>query len=166
MTTKVIAFDLFGTVFDPIFAKAKDRAKYIERMTAKSYEKMRLPKAWQKLPAFPDAKDGIALLRNKFKVVTCSNWDFETTVDCLSFNNIDVDYVVDISWVRAYKPKLVTYAHICDVMQVEPGEVLFVTGNKGGPDNTGAPEKIGMKTILIRHGWPNTITELAGEMGC
>ena len=163
---KVIAFDLFGTVFDHSGVPVEQKREYVRRFTSERYFPMRLPDSWGSIPAFPDAREGIQLLRTKYKVITCSNWDWHTTRACLRHNQIEVDGIIDLFDISAYKPKLITYAYICDKMQVEPGEVLFVTGNKGGPDNMGGPEKIGMKTILIRHGWPKDIIELAGEMGC
>lgn len=168
MTTKikVIAFDLFGTVFDPSGVPIEEKREYVRQFTNKEFSPMKLPYSWREIPAFPDSKEGIELLRSRYKVITCSNWDYSTTCGALYHSNIRVDGIIQLSEIRCYKPKLAAYAHICDAFLVEPSEVLFITGNKGGPDNTGAPEKIGMRTILIRHGWPNTITELAGEMGC
>lgn len=163
---KVVALDWFGTVVNPIDVPKVEIQDYVRRTKHPVYHRMYLPTSWEKIPAFPDSKEGIELLRTRFKVVTCSNWNYGAIRNCLVYNGIEVDKIIEPEEVQAYKPSLVTYALICDKMQVNPDEVLFVTGNKGGPDNTGAPEKIGMKTILIRHGWPNNLIELAGEMGC
>ncbi len=161
---KVIACDLFGTLADPSGVPLEEKQAYVKRFTAKVYETMKLPVSWRHIPTFPDTKTGIQLLRTKYRVVTCSNWDYVTTWNWLRNNEIEVDDIIELRDISAYKPKLITYAHICDVMEVDPSEVLFVTGNKGGPDNMGAPEKIGMKSILIRNGWPNDLIELAGEI--
>lgn len=172
MTTKikVIAFDVLGTIINPAKALKDDIIKYVKHVNTwympEFYKPVDIPFYWRELDAFPDAKEGIELLARHYDIVTCSNWDVDSTNAVLEHNDISVDGIINLEERRTFKPQLCAYASICDYASRKPEEVLFVTGNKGGPDNTGAPEKIGMKTILIRHGWPNTIIELAGEMGC
>lgn len=162
---KVIAFDLFGTVFDPATADKADIHRYVDCIRASAWTDLgnvSFPSFWNIKP-FPDSVEGLGRLRKDFKIVAASNW-YPALVESVSDDNkIIWDAIMDFREVKAFKPKLVTYAHICDKMRVRPDEVLFITGNKGAGDDTN-PQKIGMRSILIRqpeYGYPTDIISLA-----
>lgn len=67
---------------------------------------------------------------------------------------------------RVYKPSPKAYMTVCDVLDVDPVDVLMVTANKAFGDIE-ASTKLGMKAQLIRDtgGLPD-IRALADSLGC
>lgn len=148
---KVIAFDLFGTVFDPSTADKEDIRRYVDCIRSPNWtdlENVSFPSFWGIKP-FSDSVEGLGRLRKHFRIVAASNW-YPALVESVSGDHkINWDEIMDFREVKAFKPKLVTYAYICDTLRVNPNEVLFITGNKGAGDDTN-PQKLGMQSILIR----------------
>jgi len=169
---KVVAFDLFGTVFDAAHASDEDKRRYVEhvRECNRTGGWMPLddvvPEAWGRLPAFPDSREGIERIRAAgFKAVALSNWPAWLSFAASELASIEFEDIVNLSLVRAYKPQLRTYAYLCDVMRVKPCDVLMVTGNPGAGDDE-RPKWLGMQTQVIRGESPvKTIIELAEILG-
>lgn len=163
---KVIAFDLFGTVFDPTTVDHNDIVTYVNWIRSKEWQHINradLRSFWNAKP-FVDSEEGLKKLQTAgYKIVAASNWQQHQIKYVSDTALIKWDFIVDFSKVQAFKPKLRTYALICDELGVLPSEVLFVTGNKGAGDDT-EPQKIGMTSLLIRHDYPKTIIELSEFM--
>jgi FMN phosphatase YigB (HAD superfamily) len=170
---KVVAFDLFGTVFDASAASDEDKRRYVEhvRECNRTGEWVTLdhvvPQSWRHLPAFPDSREGIERLQSAgFRCVALSNWPRWLTGDASILSGIAWDAVIDLRHVRAYKPELRTYAYLCDVLNVKPCDVLVVTGNPGAGDDE-RPKWLGMQTQVIRGESPvKTIVDLACLLEC
>jgi len=162
-----VAFDLFGTVFDLSATERQDRSDYIAHVRKPQWSPLTLPVSWLDLPLHPDSLDGIRLIANKYRVVSCSNAPYDFTVDLLIRSGLDsVMAITDIARNQCYKPHPDSYKSICQQFPVEPQNVLMVTGNAGSPDVDGA-RAVGMQSILIRQpGTPQTIIELAELLGC
>jgi HAD superfamily hydrolase (TIGR01493 family) len=161
---KVIAFDLFGTVLDLSTVERQEVRDYIAQVRRPEWAPLSLPQSWEAMPAFSDSKEGIERLRQHYIVVTCSNAPQALQAKMLQHNGICVDRIIPLEMVRAYKPDLKTYQLICDVLSVEPSEVLMVTGNEGSPD-LDYPKRLGMNTMRIRGtDGPQTIVELAEQL--
>lgn len=167
MSIKVIAFDLFGTVFDASTVDRDEVLAYVRHVRNDCVEwlPLLLPASWSDIPAHPDSAEGLRMLRAAgFKVVTCTNWP-ECQIDAAS-NNADIewDHKVLLERYRIYKPHLSAYAAICQELGVAADEVLMVTANPGAGDDT-RPALIGMKSQVIREpGTPETIIELAKQL--
>jgi 2-haloacid dehalogenase len=162
---KVIAFDLFGTVFDVSNVPKEQVRNYVAQVQAEEWAPLKLPPSWFDLPAFRDSAAGIARLRSKFRVVTCSNLPLCLTWYASAEAGIQWDAIVPLEAQRAYKPSLAAYGTVCRVLQCEPAEVLMVSAHADGPDVEGAPAA-GFGFQLIRNpGCPQTIIELAEALG-
>lgn len=169
---KVIAFDLFGTVFDAESAAAEDRARYGECL--KLYRQQRQYKpvsgvwSFNDLTPFADSVQGLNELRGKgFRIVAASNIPSHYVLGMSENANITWDGVLELESYNIYKPDLAAYAAICDLMKCEPKEVLMVTGNHGkyGIGDDTEPLKIGMQTAKIRRDSPiQTIIDLAATL--
>jgi FMN phosphatase YigB (HAD superfamily) len=168
---KVIAFDIFNTVLDASHARPEDRQEYVDHVkrcnATGSWGSLDLvvPESWERLPPFPDSVEGIKRLRSSgLKVVALSNWPAWLTGNASRFNGIEWDEIIDLRYVRAFKPQLRTYAYLCDVMKVKPCDVLMVTGNPGAGDDE-RPKWLGMQTQVIRgESDVKTIIELAERL--
>jgi FMN phosphatase YigB (HAD superfamily) len=170
---KVVAFDLFGTVFDASAASADDKRRYVEhvRECNRTGEWRMLDHEtvgrWASLPAFADSVEGIRRLRDAgFTVVALSNWPKWLTLFASEHSGIEWDAVIDLAEIHAFKPHLRTYAYLCDVLKVKPCDVLMVTGNPGAGDDE-RPKWLGMQTQVIRGESPvKTIVDLACLLEC
>ena len=162
---KVIAFDVFGTVFDLSKAAREEIVAYGHHIRQPEWSPLHLPTSWEKLPAHSDSASGIALLREKgYLVVTCSNGPLGLLAKLSKHNRISWDAIIPLELNRVFKPNPRAYLTVCEVMGIQPREMMMVTANKdfGDLEASGA---LGMKPQLIRHaGHPATIVELAAAL--
>lgn len=163
---KVVAFDCFGTVFDLSDTPRDEIRDYIRQVRRPEWAPLDLPASWAELPAFPDSAEGIERLRSRYMVVTCANGPLGLLATMSKRSGVTWDAIIPLELNRVYKPDLRAYRSVAEIMGVEPGEVLIVTGNEGSPDLV-APKEIGMQTMRIRDpdGGPQTIIELAELLG-
>jgi len=163
VSLKVIAFDLFGTVFDASGVDLEERRAYIRHVRKHQLEwrPLVLPQSWRTIPAHPDSAEGLRMLRDAgFQVVTLTNWPREQIEAASANAGIEWDRMILLENYRCYKPTLGAYGAVAEEMGCETAETLMVTANPGSGDDT-KPLLIGMQTQVIRHGTPNTIIELA-----
>lgn len=165
---QVIAFDVFGTVFDLRQAERDDVRDYAQHIRQPVWRPLHLPTSWERLPAHPDSAAGIARLRTKFFVVTCSNGPLGLLAKMSKNAGIQWDAIIPLELSRAYKPEPAAYLTVCNVLAVAPAQVMLVTANKTFGDLEGSAA-LGMTPVLIRDtslGGPATIPELASQLGC
>lgn len=164
---ELVAFDLFGTVFDLGNTPRHEIDDYIAHIRKPEWSPLTLPDSWRDLKPHPDSADGIRLIAAKYRVVTCSNAPYEFTRDLLIRSGLDALMgITDIAQNYCFKPHPDSYKSICVQFPYQPEQVLMVTGNEGSLDVEGA-KAVGMKSILIRQpGTPQTIIELAELLGC
>lgn len=163
---KVVAFDVFGTVFDFDGVERQEIRDYVAHVREAEWKPLSLPKSWETMKAHADSVEGIERLRTKYIVVTCSNGNLGLLAKMAKNAGISWDAIIPLELNRVYKPNVKAYQTVCEVLGVEPHEVLMVTANETSGDLE-APLKIGMKTMEIRgESGPATITELADLLGC
>jgi HAD superfamily hydrolase (TIGR01493 family) len=172
MSIKVIAFDLFGTVFDAESASSPDRDHYTTCLRMwrqnRTYYPVQFIDSFQFLKPFADSIEGLNAIRAKgYKIVAASNIPAGFAYAASTNAGIEWDGILELVSYRIYKPDLAAYAAICDLMKCEPSEVLMVTGNHGkyGIGDDTEPLKIGMQTAKIRRDSPiQTIIDLAAKL--
>lgn len=164
---KVIAFDLFGTVLDFSGVPRDEVRAYAQQLQdsrENGWKPLQLPKHWERLKAFPDAAEGLELLRTKYRVVTCSNAPLELQDVLIGNNGLPFDALIPLEANQVYKPDFRAYMTVCQILQVEPEEVLMVTANRDFGDIEGSGAA-GMKSQLIRNGEIGMVG-LAKMLGC
>lgn len=169
---RVVAFDLFGTVFDMAGVPREEVRAYIDHIEKEVWSPLVLPESWERLTPYPDAAEGLARLCQGAAVVTCSNAPLAFTSRLLkNAGNLPFDAIIPLQANQVFKPDPLAYLTVCQVLGCEPGEVLMVTANPtlGRYDygDVEAARKVGMQSVLIRHeGGPRDIIELAEQLGC
>ncbi len=163
MARKVIAFDVFGTVFNLTGVPKNEIRDYISHIGQKEWSPLRLPDSWATLPAHPDAAQGIEMLRKKFFVVTCSNGPLGLLAKLSKHNSISWDAIIPLELNRVFKPAPEAYMTVCETLDFQPHEVTMVTANKTFGDLEGS-RRIGMEAILIRNETFPTIIDLAKSL--
>jgi 2-haloalkanoic acid dehalogenase type II len=163
---KVIAFDVFGTVFDLSAVNRSEVRDYVRHIKQDEWQPLQLPSHWERLPAHPDSHLGIERLRQRYLVVTLSNGPLPVQMALSRHNGICWDAIIPLEAVDVYKPNPRAYMYAIDLLQVKPSEVLMVTANEKFGDLE-ASRALGMEAILIRGSQgPKTIIELAERLGC
>lgn len=158
---KCIAFDCFGTVFDMAAVPKDEIAAYVAHVRKADFTPFSFPASWRRLVAHPDAAAGIAQLQqNGYVCVALSNGDAELLTTVSAANDIRWNHIVDLRAHRVYKPHVDAYRTVEKDLGFVPNECLMVTANPTFGDIEGAAA-VGMPSQVIRHGYPNTIVELA-----
>lgn len=161
MMFKCIAFDCFGTVFDMSGVSRAEIAAYVAHVKKADFTPYEFPASWWKLQAHPDAATGIKSLQDMgYKCVTLSNGGRELLHEISEDNGIFWDEVIDLMKYKVYKPHEAAYATVLAETAIYPRETLMVTANPTFGDIEGSAA-IGMPSQVIRHGYPDTIIELA-----
>jgi 2-haloalkanoic acid dehalogenase type II len=161
MAIKCIAFDCFGTVFDMSGVSRDEIREYVEHVRKEDFTPFRFPDSWWQLKAHPDAAEGIKRLQAiGILCVTLSNGSWELLHVNSGRNGISWDMIIDLAEHRVYKPHIDAYRTVEKQTLFSPSECLMVTANPLFGDLEGAMA-IGMQAQVIRHGYPNTILELA-----
>lgn len=149
---KVVAFDVFNTVFDMSSIPHEDVKQYVHHTRnhrGQEWQPLMLPKSWEALQAHGDSAEGIALLRRKHAVVTCSNGPVSLLTKISRAAGIDWDMMIPLEVAKVYKPEPYAYALIAETMRVHPSEVAMVTANATFGDIE-ASRALGMHPFLIR----------------
>ncbi len=161
---KVIAFDCFGTVFDMSGVPSGDIVNYVNHVRHEDFTPYVFPDSWWRLKAHPDSAEGIKKLQLAgFKCVALSNGSSTLIGHISILNGINWDHIVDLIAHRVYKPHLGAYRTIQADLGTPPEETLMVTANPTFGDLEGS-SAVGMQSHVIRHGYPNTILELAASL--
>lgn len=165
MTIRCIAFDCFGTVFEMSGVSRDEIAAYVAHVRKADFTPFEFPQSWWELKSHPDAAEGIKRLQHAgYLCVTLSNGSWELLHVISGRNGIKWDLIVDLVKHQVYKPHNDAYRTIEKETLFPPSECLMVTANPTFGDIEGAAA-IGMPSQVIRHGYPNSIIELAEMLG-
>lgn len=158
---KVVMFDCFGTVFDVSSLPREFVRRYADRRQEPVYQHHDFEKAWYELKSHPDSRQGIAMLRDEYRVVTMSNGSFHLLDQISSKAGIVWDLITPIELLKVYKPDHAAYLAIPSLFQCQVDECLMVTANPTFGDVKACTE-IGMPYAIIRQpNCPKTIPDLA-----
>jgi FMN phosphatase YigB (HAD superfamily) len=158
---KCIAFDCFGTLFDMTGVSRDEIKAYVEHVRKDDFTPYEFPKSWMDIPVFKDVAWGIRDLRRAgYKCWALSNGSLYLLSHIAIRNFVELHGVVDLVKHRVYKPHVDAYRTIEIETGFKPEETLMVTANPTFGDIEGAAA-IGMPSQVIRHGYPNTVIELA-----
>ena len=158
---KCIAFDCFGTVFDMSGVSRDEIRAYVDHVRKSDFTPFEFPQSWWDLKAHPDAAEGIKQLDAAgYCCVALSNGRKDLLGHVSFMNRVVWGHIVDMAKHRVYKPNVDAYRTIEMDLGFKPAETLMVTANPTFGDIEGSAA-IGMQSMVIRHGPPNTIIELA-----
>ena len=150
---KVIAFDVFGTLFDlggvPIPELQAYQKHLREFRESGEWKPLSFPESWERLPAFEDSASGLRVLRFNYFVCTCSNAPLGLQAKLFKHAHMSVDAFIPLELGQTFKTNPKAYMMICDVLGVEPKDVLMVTANEHFGDLE-ASQALGMTPCLIR----------------
>ncbi len=105
-----------------------------------------LARAWEKLPPWPDSVAGLAAIRAKMPVATCSNGSIALMVHLARFAGLGWDAILGADIAKDYKPQAATYQVTCAALRISPGEVLMVACHN---DDLAAARVAGLQTAFV-----------------
>jgi len=105
-----------------------------------------LNKAWHRLPAWPDAVEGLARLKRKYIICTLSNGNIGLLTEMAKRAGLPWDCVLSAEVFKAYKPDPRTYVGVAGVFDVSPGQVMLAAAHH---DDLAAARMCGLRTGYI-----------------
>jgi len=122
-------------------------------LAAEAYER-----AHASAPLYPEVREAIDALRDRYAVAVLSDADTGFLADCIALNDIAFDAVVSSEDVLAYKPHVSMFREACVRLGVVPAQAVYV-GDSPWHDIAGA-RNAGLRAVwLNRHerAWPEDI---------
>ncbi len=89
-----------------------------------------LTRGWEKLPAWPDAKEGLTRLSRRFIVSTLSNGNRSQQQALMRFTGLPFQRLLSAEDFRHYKPDAGVYLGAASALGLEPGQVMMVAAHK------------------------------------
>jgi 2-haloacid dehalogenase len=90
-----------------------------------------LTSAWERLPPWPDAIEGLRRLRTKFTVATLSNGNRSQQAALVEFGGLPFQRLFSAEDFNHYKPDPEVYLGAASALGLEAGEVMMVAAHKG-----------------------------------
>ena len=124
-----------------------------------------LNRAWERLPAWPDSREGLQQLKSRYVVGPLSNGNTALLVHMAKNAGLPWDVVVGSDLLQAYKPDAAAYLGAAAVLRLHPGEVMLVAAHN---NDLAAARDAGLATAFVprpaEHG-PGQSTDLAPAPG-
>ena len=108
--------------------------------------KRELNRAWHRLPAWPDAVEGLRRLKTRFTICTLSNGNIGLLTEMAKRAGLPWDCILSAEVFKAYKPDARTYLGVAGVFDVSPAEVMLAAAHH---DDLAAARACGLQTGYI-----------------
>jgi 2-haloacid dehalogenase len=109
-------------------------------------QRRHLNKVWHRLDPWPDAAEGLALLKRRFIVCTLSNGNIGLLTDLAKHGHLPFDCILSAEVFKAYKPDPAAYLGVADVFDVPPEEVMLVAAHH---DDLAGARQCGLQTAYV-----------------
>ncbi len=129
---KVRLGELPWTNFDRLHRMSLDQV--LEAMGVEGFsadDRDELTHAWERLPAWPGAAEGLARLKSRYQVSTLSNGNRSQQEALIRFARLPIDRLLSAEDFKHYKPDPEVYLGAASALGVEPDHVLMVAAHKG-----------------------------------
>jgi len=101
---------------------------------------------WHRLPAWPDVKESLARLRQRYVVSTLTILSVPLTLACSKRNGIEWDALISCEMMDSYKFHPEAYERGCRLLGYKPEEVMMVAAHNL---DLAAAKAIGMRTAFV-----------------
>jgi 2-haloacid dehalogenase len=120
------------TNFDELHRMSLDQV--LEEFQIKGFDgaaRDELTRAWERLPAWPDARQGLLRLARSFTVATLSNGNRTQQRHLVEFARLPFGSLLSAEDFKHYKPDPEVYLGAAAALSLEPDEVMMVAAHKG-----------------------------------
>lgn len=90
-----------------------------------------LARAWERLPPWPDARPGLAVLKRHVIVAPCSNGSIALMTRLARFAGLPWCCILGAEIAQTYKPHPRTYRAAAEALRLPPGRVMMVAAHNG-----------------------------------
>ncbi|MEZ5657978.1 MAG: HAD hydrolase-like protein [Burkholderiaceae bacterium] len=97
--------------------------------------------------AWPDVREGLAILRRNYIVASFSLLSYRLVIDTSRYNGLIWDAVLSCEGLGVYKLQPAAYERAAGLLQLEPAECLMVACH---PFDLDAARRVGYRTALVR----------------
>jgi 2-haloacid dehalogenase len=109
-------------------------------------EKDHFNRTWHRLKPWPDAVEGLTLLKKDHIIATLSNGDVSLLTKMAKYAKLPWDCILSAELVKRYKPDPTVYLMAADLLGVQPHEVMMVAAHVG---DLKAAAKVGLRTAFV-----------------
>jgi len=109
-------------------------------------EKQHWNRVWHRLHGWPDAVQGLTLLKKNYIIATLSNGNVSLLVEMAKFAGLPWDTVFGSDLFRHFKPDREVYLGAVDLLSAKPEEVMMVAAH---PPDLNAARSCGLKTGYV-----------------
>lgn len=144
---KVRLGELPWTNFDRLHRMSLDEVLQdlgVEGFSAPDREE--LTRAWERLPAWPGAAEGLERLKRRYIVSTLSNGNRSQQEALIRFARLPIDRIQSAEDFRHYKPDPEVYQGAARALGVAPDRVMMVAAHKG---DLRAAQAAGLKAAFV-----------------
>ncbi|MCP1912539.1 2-haloacid dehalogenase [Bradyrhizobium elkanii] len=106
-----------------------------------------LNRAWERLDPWPDAVEGLRLLKTHFAIGPLSNGSLAGMTNLARFGGLPWDVIVGAEITSSYKPSPRTYLGSAEAVGLPPDRVAMVAAHN---DDLKAARAAGLRTIFVR----------------
>lgn len=103
-------------------------------------------RVWHRLMPWPDAKSGLARLRNRYVVAILSNGNLSLLVDSSKYAGLLWDCVLSAELANSYKPDPKVYETAASLLGLSPSDVMMVAAHKS---DLLAAGRVGFKMAFV-----------------
>src|SRR5688572_18089812 len=123
-------------------------------------------RAWHRLDPWPDVPEGLARLKRRRIIATCSNGNIGLMVNLAKRAGLPWDCILGAETARAYKPMPEAYLASCRQLDLPPAAVMMVAAHNS---DLRAAKAQGLATAFVprpaEHG-PGQTSDLAADPAC
>ena len=155
------------TILDVLHRESLD--KLLERYRIRNLSAAdvdRMNRVWHRLDPWPDAVEGLTMLKRRRIIAPCSNGNLALMVNLAKRAGLPWDCILGAETARAYKPMPEAYLASCRLLGLAPGQVLMVAAHN---NDLKAAKAQGLNTAFVarpkEHG-PGQATDLAPDPAC
>jgi 2-haloacid dehalogenase len=109
-------------------------------------QRVHLNRVWHRLHAWPDAVQGLQLLKQQHTICTLSNGNMGLLTNMAKHAKLPWDCILSAEVFRAYKPDPATYLGVAHTFDVPPEQVMLVAAHQDDLDSARA---CGLQTAYI-----------------
>ena len=102
--------------------------------------------AWNRIEAWPDAVEGLTMMKEDFLIMPFSNGDYRCMLDIAKHNGLPWDGIISADFFKKVKPDLSIYADAAEMLCMEPAEIMMVACHAPDLD---AARKNGFRTAYV-----------------
>jgi 2-haloacid dehalogenase len=102
--------------------------------------------AWNRIEAWPDSVEGLAMMKENFLIMPFSNGDYRCMLDIAKHNGLPWDGIISADFFKKVKPDLSIYADAAQMLCMEPAEIMMVACHAPDLD---AARKNGFRTAYV-----------------